>query len=375
MIEMDKMNGMETDKSATVTVGESPLVSVILPIRNEAHYIARSLRAVLAQDYPADRMEVVVADGMSTDGTREIVESMRDGSPRVQLIDNTDRIAPTALNAAIALARGEIIVRVDGHCEIERDYVRRCVEHLRNDGVDGVGGPLQTIGESYVARGIAVAMSSTFGVGDSAFRTVKNKTMLVDTVAFPAYTRNIVERVGLFDEELARNQDDDYNYRLRKIGAKVLLAADVRSRYYSRSSIRSLWRQYSLYGYWKVRVMQKHPRQMRPRQFAPPLFVAALLLSLLAAPFSFILGTWFALPFGLAPGCYVIANLAASASIAARRRDWPLFWLLPIAFAILHVSYGLGFLVGLIKFRNRWGDHDDRRSSRISTASGSERGS
>jgi glycosyltransferase involved in cell wall biosynthesis len=357
------MNGMETGDSTTVTVGKAPLVSVILPIRNEAHYIARSLGAVLAQDYPADRMEVIVVDGMSTDGTREIVESMRAGSPRVHLIDNTRRIAPTALNAAIARARGEILVRVDGHCEIERDYVRRCVDHLRNDEVDGVGGPLQTIGESFVARGIAVAMSSTFGVGDSAFRTVSNKTMLVDTVAFPAYTRNVVERVGFFDEELVRNQDDEYNYRLRKIGAKVLLAADVRARYYSRGSLRSLWRQYFQYGYWKVRVMQKHPRQMRPRQFVPPLFVGAILLSLAAAPLSFILGIWFALPVGLAAGSYALANLAASASITARRREWSLFWLLPIAFAILHVSFGLGFLAGLVRFRNRWADHDDRRSN------------
>ncbi|HEX5081172.1 MAG TPA: glycosyltransferase family 2 protein [Blastocatellia bacterium] len=348
-----------------MTVGAAPLVSVILPIRNEAHYIARSLGAVLAQDYPADRMEVMVVDGMSTDGTREIVESMSAGSPRVQLIDNIRRIAPTALNAGIARAGGEIIIRVDGHCEIERDYVRRCVEHLRNDGVDGVGGPLQTIGESFVARGVSVAMSSTFGVGDSAFRTVSNKTMLVDTVAFPAYTRDIVERVGFFDEELVRNQDDDYNYRLRKVGAKVLLASDVRSRYYSRSSIRSLWRQYFQYGYWKVRVMQKHPRQMRPRQFVPPLFVATLLLSLAAAPLSLVFGAWFAWPFVLAAGSYTFANLAASISITVKKRDWPLSWLLPIAFATLHVSYGLGFLVGLIKFRNRWGGHNDRRPNYV----------
>jgi hypothetical protein len=189
--------------------------------------------------------------------------------------------------------------------------------------------------------------------------------MLVDTIAFPAYTRDIVKRVGLFDEELVRNQDDDYNYRLRKIGAKVLLAADVRSRYYSRSSLRSLWRQYFQYGYWKVRVMQKHPLQMRPRQFVPPLFVAALLLSLAAAPFSFIFGAWFALPCGLTAGSYALANLLASASITARRRYWSLFLLLPIAFAILHVSFGLGFLVGLLKFRNRWGDHDNRGANYV----------
>lgn len=354
---------METENSRALNFGELPLVSVILPIRNEARHIARSLGAVLGQDYPADRLEVLVADGMSTDGTREIVESMRTDIPSVRIIDNTGRIAPTALNAAIAQARGEILIRVDGHCEIDREYVRRCVEHLQNDSVDAVGGPLQTIGESFVARGIAVAMSSKFGVGDSAFRTVNNKTMLVDTVAFPAYTRNIVEHVGPFDQELVRNQDDDYNYRLRKIGAKVLLASDVRSRYYSRSSISSLWRQYFQYGYWKVRVMQKHPRQMRSRQFVPPLFVAALLLSLSAAAFSPILGAWFAWPIGFVAGSYMLANLAASVSTMTQRRDWPLFWLLPIAFTILHLSYGLGFLVGLLKFRNRWGDNDNQQSN------------
>src|SRR6266542_3513324 len=350
-----RMNGMETGESTTVTVGAAPLVSVILPIRNEAHYIARSLGAVLAQDYPADRMEVMVVDGMSIDGTREIVESMRAGSLRVHLIDNTRRIAPTALNAAIARARGEILIRVDGHCEIERDYVRRCVEHLRNDDVDGVGWPLQTIGESLVARGISVAMSSTFGVGDSAFRTVSNKTMLVDTIAFPAYTRDIVERVGLFDEELVRNQDDDYNYRLRKIGAKVLLAADVRSRYYSRSSIRSLWRQYFQYGYWKVRVMQKHPRQMKPRQFMPPAFVAYL-------PGAALVGVltplrW--LPLVLGAGAYIGANIAASVW-TARRENWRAVPLLTVSFATLHLSYGLGFLTGLARFAGRWRDRTTR---------------
>jgi succinoglycan biosynthesis protein ExoA len=351
------MNGMEKREKANMTVGESPLVSVILPVRNEAHYIARSLGAVLAQDYPASLMEVLVVDGMSTDGTREIVESFKSRFPRVRLIDNPGQIVPTGLNAATARARGAILVRVDGHCEIERDYVSRCVGHLQNDGVDGVGGPIQTIGESFAARDIAVAMSSTFGVGDSAFRTVTDKTMLTDTVAFPAYTRGIVERVGPYDEELTRNQDDDYNYRLRKIGAKVLLAADVRSRYYSRSSIRSLWRQYFQYGYWKVRVMQKHPRQMRPRQFAPPLFVASLSLSLLAAPWSAI----GALMLGMVAGSYVIANFAAS-FLAARNRGQRPSWLLPVAFATLHIGYGLGFLIGLIRFWNRWGDHGSRRS-------------
>jgi len=328
-----------------------PFVSVILPVRNEAKFIASSLSAVLNQDYPSEQLEIIVADGMSIDNTRQIVESFQARHPNVRLIDNPGRIVPTGLNAAIAQARGEIIVRVDGHCEVARDYVRNCVEHLLNGAVDGVGGPLETVGETFIARVTATAMSSAFGVGDSAFRTVNDKTMLTDTVAFPAYTRTIVEKAGPFDEELVRNQDDEYNYRLRKIGARILLASDVRSRYYSRGSLRSLWRQYLQYGYWKVRVMQKHPRQMRPRQFVPFFFVVSLLFSLLILPFSS-LGT---LLLSLVIGSYVISNSVASV-LVARRKGWQLLPLLPAAFAILHLAFGLGFLVGLIKFWNRWLD-------------------
>ena len=326
-----------------------PFVSIILPIRNEASFIARSLGSVLAQDYPSDRYEIIVADGLSTDSTRQIVESFQLRCPNLRLIDNEGRIVPTGLNAAIAQARGEIIVRVDGHCEIDPDYVSNCVEHLRTNNVDGVGGPLDTIGETFIARAIATAMSSTFGVGNSAFRTVNDKTMLTDTVAFPAYTRAAVERAGLFDEELVRNQDDEYNYRLRKIGARILLASNVRSKYYSRSSLRALWRQYFQYGYWKVRVMQKHPRQMSPRQFVPFLFVVSLLVSLTLFPF-FNLGKWLLL---VVVGSYAVANSIASILIA-RRKGWRLLLCLPATFAILHLAFGLGFLAGLIRFWKRW---------------------
>ena len=330
-----------------------PMVSVVMPIRNEAKYIARSLNAVLMQDYPVDRFEVIVADGMSKDGTREIVQSFESRNSNVRLIDNPGKIVPTGLNAAIAQASGDIIARVDGHCEIAPDYLRRCVEHLMNDGVEGVGGSLETVGETSIAQAIAIAMSSPFGVGGSAFRTVVNKTMLVDTLAFPTYTRAIIERAGPFDEELVRNQDDEYNYRLRKSGAKILLAADVYCRYFSRSSLRSLWRQYFQYGYWKVRVMQKHPRQMRMRQSVPPLFVATLLVSLLLMPFS-VAGRWI---LGLAAGSYMVANLGASIFLARKRGD-RLFPILVLAFLALHLAWGLGFLAGLIRFWNRWGDHE-----------------
>ena len=191
-------------------------------------------------------------------------------------IDNPGKIVPTGLNLAIRFAKGEILVRVDGHCEIDSDYIHHCVKYILEKDVDGVGGSMKTVGETPLSDTIALAMSSQFGVGNSVFRTVNMKTKLVDTIPFPAYNRKIIEKVGLYDEELVRNQDDEYNYRIRGAGGKLLLASDVRSRYYSRASFQKLWNQYFQYGYWKVRVLQKHPRQMSLRQFVPPLFMIAI---------------------------------------------------------------------------------------------------
>lgn len=328
---------------------ELPLVTVIMPIRNEAKYIRQSLGAVLAQDYPADRMEVIVADGMSDDGTREILQSFKSQFPNLKSLDNSEKIVSTALNRAIEQAQGEIVVRVDGHCEIDKEYIKNCVRHIQSSNVDGVGGSIETIGLTSVARAIAAAMSSRFGVGDSGFRTLTGTTKLVDTIPFPAFTRRIIEKAGPYDEEQIRNQDDEYNYRLRKSGAKLLLAHDVRSRYYSRATLRSLMKQYFQYGYWKVRVMQKHPRQMRLRQFVPAAFVSTLIVSLVAGGFTAI--GW--IPFGGILGSYIVANLTASA--LATKKRWELFALLPFAFTTLHVSYGLGFMVGLVRFAGKWG--------------------
>ena len=263
-----------------------PFVSVLMPVRNEEEYIERSLEAVLAQDYPSDRMEIIVSDGMSTDGTRKIVLKLQRHYSSITLVDNPGLIAPTALNVATAAATGDILVRVDGHCEIAPDYVSNCVRHLLEDDVDGVGGSVETIGENPAASAIAAAMSSVFGVGGSAFRTAKNTTMFVDTIPFPAYRRAIVEAAGPYDETMVRDQDDEYNYRIRKMGGRLLLAADVHSRYYSRATITSLWKQYFGYGYWKARVLWKHPKQMSTRQFVPSAFVACLALGFLLFPVS-----------------------------------------------------------------------------------------
>jgi glycosyltransferase involved in cell wall biosynthesis len=321
-----------------------------MPVRNEVGFIERSLRAVVGQDYPVARMEILVADGMSNDGTRALVQALQQEHPQIKLIDNPGMIVATGLNAALRQARGDIIVRVDGHCELAPDYLRCSVSHLLHEGVEAVGGPLETIGQSLKARAVAAAMGSRFGVGGSAFRIASSSTQFTDTVAFPAYTRAVIDRAGPFDEELVRNQDDEYNYRLRKMGVKILLAADVRSRYYSRATLGKLASQYFQYGYWKVRVLQKHPRQMQPRQFVPALFVVGLLASVLLMSV-LPLARYFSA--GLL-ACYAFGLIVASL-LASRKSGWRMLPLLPLTFATLHLSYGLGFLFGLVRFWNRFG--------------------
>ncbi len=334
-----------------------PLVSVVMPVRDEAAFIERSLGAVVAQDYPAERFEVLVVDGMSGDGTRDVVGRISEATPRprIRLLDNPGRTAAKALNAGLAEARGEVIVRVDGHCEIAPDYLSRSVEALAAHGAGCVGGPLTTIGDGVVSGAIAAAMSSRFGVGGSAFRVAgdggragTDRVREVDTVAFPAWPKRVMDAAGPFDEELVRNQDDEYSYRLRKLGHRVLLVPAIRCRYYSRGSLGSLWRQVFQYGFWKVRVLQKHPRQMRPRQFVPPAFVAWLLVSAPAA--------WTApgaAALALGAGAYLAADLAASA-VLARRLGWRHLPILPAVFPCLHLGYGAGFLAGLVRFAGRW---------------------
>jgi len=342
-------------RRADVLTRETPFVSVIMPVRNEANFIRRSVQAVLDQDYPRDRMEIIVAEGRSSDSTRDLVEEMRRDHSHLHLIDNPGEIVSFGLNAALRIAKGEIVVRVDGHCEVAPDYVRRCVLHLLEDGVDCVGGPIETIGETYSARAIAAAMSSTFGVGGSAFRVAGDSQRLVDTVPFPALRRDTIESAGPFDEELVRNQDDEYSYRLRKLGRTILLAPDIRSRYYSRVGLGKLWRQYFQYGYWKVRVLQKHSRQMSARQFVPPLFVITLLLLLLTAAFY----SWAQTLLATVVTVYLVVAFAASL-VAAAKNELRLLPLLPPAFLIMHLAYGAGFLLGLLRFWRRWGDRATR---------------
>jgi succinoglycan biosynthesis protein ExoA len=332
--------------------GAAPRVTVIMPIRNEEAFIERSLGAVLAQEYPDASLEVLVADGRSTDGTRDRVLALAPQRPGVlvQVVDNPGRIVPTGMNACLARATGEVIVRVDGHTIIEPGYVRRCVETLARSGVECVGGRMDPVSSNAFGRAVALATSSPFGVGGARFH-YSTREEWVDTVYMGAWPRTVFERVGRFDEEMVRNQDDELSYRIREQGGRILLDPAIRSLYHNRTTPRSLWRQYFQYGYWKVRVMQKHPGQMRLRHFVPPAFVTTLGVLGLAAPFA----VSARMVLGIVVGVYLLANLAASAW-TARRSDALAAPTLPLVFGILHLAYGSGFLTGLLRFAGRWGE-------------------
>jgi glycosyltransferase involved in cell wall biosynthesis len=326
-------------------------ITVIIPIRNESSYISRCLDSVLNQvGLENYQEEVIVADGLSTDNTFEKINEYQQNHSNIILIDNPGKIVPTGFNNALLIAKGNIIIRIDGHTVIAPDYVANCVKLLQESEVDNVGGRMNAIGTTRFGQTVAIATSTPFGVGGSHFH-YSEKEEWVDSVYMGAWKREVFEKIGLFDEELVRNQDDEFNYRLRKHGGKILLSPKIKSEYTVRSTPLALWKQYFQYGYWKVRVLQKHPRQMSLRQFVPPAFVASLILSFALALFFQLF--WFIF-LGIS-GSYLLANLLAS-FLTSAKKGWRHLLLLPLVFAILHISYGLGFLVGLVKFANRWND-------------------
>jgi len=200
-----------------------PFVTVIVPERNEEKFITRCLESILHQDYGPEYFEVIVVDGISTDKTCEIIRHLQHEHGNLHLLDNPRRIVPTVLNLGLQRAQGEIIIRVDGHATIAPDYISRCVEMLAETNADCVGGPINSISENADGRAIALAMSSKFGVGNSRFRVADGYEGYVDTLAFGAYKRSVFERIGFFDEELVRCQDDEFNYRLIKNGGKIFM--------------------------------------------------------------------------------------------------------------------------------------------------------
>lgn len=321
-------------------MSQVPFVSVVMPVRNEERFIARSLGAALGQDYPADRFEIIVVDGQSDDQTRAVIRALP-GAERVQIIDNPRRRQAFGLNLGLGQARGAIIVRVDGHTIIARDYVSQCVRALRETGAVNVGGRMEPHGETRVGRAIAAAALSRFGV-PSAFH-VSDRAQFVDTVYLGAWPREALVAAGGFNERLRVNEDYELNIRLREAGGRIYLSPAIRSAYYGRQTLRGLARQYLLYGWDRTNTLRLHPGSLKPRQLVAPAFVAALVVGAALAPLGrAALGAWLGLL-----ALYILADIFAAAR-ATRAAGGDLLPLALAVFPIMHLSWGLGFWAGLI---------------------------
>lgn len=321
-----------------------PIVSVILPCRNEAGYIEDCLQSILEQELPDVELEILVADGVSTDGTREYVQRLAAENPRVRFLNNPGRIVSTGLNAALREARGDVLIRMDAHTYYAPDYIKECLAVLRETGADNVGGPMRTTADSYKERAIRAVFHSPFAVGGARSHKTDYEGY-VDTVIYGCWKKKVFDRVGNFDEELVRNQDDEHNLRIVRNGGKVYQSPRIRSWYHVRDSFKTLWKQYMQYGYWKVLVIKKHRLPASIRHVIPAAFVAALSLLFLVGWF-WRPALWVAV--GLA-GLYLAAVILVSV-VTAFRTEIKLFPVLPIAFGCFHLGYGYGSLRGFLDF-------------------------
>ena len=326
----------------------APFVSVVIPCRNEARFIGACLDSILGNDYPKDRLEVLVVDGMSQDGTSEIVKEYAKRYSCIRLLDNPKRITPAALNIGIARSSGEIIMRMDVHARVGTTYISRCVQALEDYRADNVGGIMRTHPrqETPIAKAIASSLSHPFGVGNSYFRISSKEPRWVDTIFGGCYRREVFDKVGLFNEGLARGQDLEFNLRLRKAGGRTLLVPDIVSYYYARSDMKSFWQHNWKNGVWAILpFLYSTIMPVRWRHLVPLAFVLGLLGSVVVATVH-PAGLWV---LGGIAGTYAIGNVAASVQVTLREKDVRYLVAMPVVFASLHVAYGLGSLWGLVK--------------------------
>ncbi len=312
-----------------------PIVSLIVPCYNEEKTIRLLLDAFLAQTYPLAQMEVVIADGLSSDGTRAEIARFQEEHPElaVKVIDNTAQIIPAALNAAIRASSGEFIIRMDAHSAPAPDYVERCVDALNAGLGDNVGGvwDIRPSVDGWVAASIAAAAAHPLGVGDALYRHA-TQAQSVDTVPFGAFRRELIERIGLFDETLLANEDYEFNTRIRLSGGTVWLDPAIKSIYFARPTFARLAKQYFNYGYWKWQMLQRYPKTLRWRQFLPPVFV----LSIFFLP---ILGLFLPISFFiLALELLFYFGILFIAALKVNNLG------LPLAITVMHISWGSGLL-------------------------------
>jgi cellulose synthase/poly-beta-1,6-N-acetylglucosamine synthase-like glycosyltransferase len=332
-----------------------PLVTIAMPCRDEEAYIEACVRAVQMQDWPRDRLEILVADGMSIDATREILARLAAEDPRIHLIDNPARIQAAGLNECVRRARGEIIVRMDVHADYRPDFVRQCVAALERTGADNVGGAARPRARTFFQRCVATALKSPLGVGGSSYRKVHEQGF-VESVWPGAFRREVFERVGLFDPKAETNEDAELNQRIADSGGRVYLSRDIVVHYYPRSSARALARQYFRYGRGRARTLLKHGKLLAWRPALPFLWLAGEALLLATSPWH-PFGVWSLAGYALATGAEAVRVAAKEQPGDEQPASDPGLFAMPrrVAtvwgiFPILHVSHGAGFAVGLVKY-------------------------
>ena len=322
-----------------------PLVTIIIPCYNEQDTIGLLLEAIYAQSYPLSDMEVVIADGLSTDQTRQQIQNFQREHPDlvVRVVDNVRRTIPSGLNAAIRAAQGQVIIRLDAHSIPYPDYVARCEAALRAGYGENVGGVLEILpgSQGLLAKSIAAAAALPLGAGDARYR-IGGKAQVVDTVPFGAFHRSLVERVGYFDETLLTNEDYEFNVRIRRSGGKVWMDPTIRTQYFARSTLGALWRQYWRYGFWKAQMLRRYPLTLRWRQAIPPLFVLSLALFVVAAIWLPVFRWLLVLEILI----YTLVVLAAGLQSATKDRYWPHLVGVPLALLGMHSAWGGGMLYG-----------------------------
>ncbi len=331
-------------------MNEDIRVSIIIPCCNEFTYIAACLDSILEQDFDPSGFEVILVDGMSSDGTRDIIQSYASKHPQIRLLDNQHRTVPYALNLGIRHGSGRYIIRMDVHCSYPANYISQLLYWYEKLDADNVGAVLSTEpgNNSTEAGAIAQACSHWFGVGNSLFRTGVKEPQSVDTVPFGCYSKTLFDQIGLFDTDLTRNQDDEFNGRLLRNGGKIYLIPDIVVTYFARTNFESLWRMYYQYGLFKPMVAMKLGSPVTVRQLAPLALVTGLMGSLALIPFH----AAFLLLFALLLAIYVSVNVMISCKLSAATNKGPrgrycraLFR----SFVYMHFAYGFGYLIGLFK--------------------------
>lgn len=321
-------------------------ISVICPIYNEEKYISNCIESIIKQDIDTARLELLLVDGMSSDATRDIVFSYNQKYSWIQLLDNPEKIVPTAMNIGIQAAKGDIIVRIDAHAEFPSNYISELVKQLEILKADNVGAVCETLpaNASLEAKAIATALSSSFGMGNSYFRIGASTIMEVDTVPFGCFRKEVFEKIGLYDVELTRNQDDEFNGRIRKYGGKIYLIPHVIVKYYARDTSKKVAKMFYQYGLYKPLVNKKLGSPATIRQFFPLVFVLGLILG----PLFCLLHPIFITLFGLVLLLYFGLGFYFGVKDSKDKREAVI---LPYLYFIIHFNYGWGYIVGLYKIQ------------------------